>query len=95
MKKLENRFIWFKTLSTGLIGFVHLEYWNEMNYSTNPNYQICDDSDNFFKMEEIAKRNNRAIHAMGGNKINKIIEEIRALKSLDEIDDLIERIKKL
>jgi len=95
MKKCEDRFIWFKTLSTGLIGFGHLSTWNKMNYITNPDYQMCDRTKSFGDLMVIAKENNKAIHAMGGNKINKIIEEIRKLKSLDDIEILIEKIKRL
>jgi len=93
---MKKQFIWYKTLSTGLIGFVEEDYWNEISGDTNPDYQKCNDSDKFWEMRAIASKNNQTIHAMGGNiKLNNIIDEIRKLKSLDEIDDLIERIKRL
>ena len=90
-----KKIVWFKTLSTGLIGFCNLSTWNEMNYGDKPDYQICYEGKGYWEMSEIVKKHNRAIHAMGGNKINKIIEEIRALKSLDGIEILIEKIKRL
>ena len=82
-------------MKTGRMAFIDKYYWIENNFDANPDYQMCDRTKSFGDLMVIAKENNKAIHAMGGNKINKIIEEIRKLKSVDDIEILIEKIKRL
>ena len=54
--EMKKQFVWFKILKTGLMGFVHKEYWDEMNYASNSEYQIRTDSDKFWEMKSIAEK---------------------------------------